>query len=185
MLKEAGEWMLLTSEPGENLDNDQMVIRWYRLRWGIEQWNRVQKEGCRVQASQLDDVRDIQRLAAIVGVIAVRLLQLRDLAGLREEDEERPPEPLPEGRPDDPKALATMVPAVWIMVVAGLAKTTVEQLTPRQFRLAIARRGGWLGRRSDGRPGWKVIWRGWYDISLMVEGAELHAAAATPAPRSG
>jgi hypothetical protein len=182
---EAVEWMLLTSEPVENLAAAQQVIRWYRLRWVIEEWHRVEKEGCRVQASQLDDVQDIQRLTAIVGVIAVRLLQLRDLAGSREKDADESPEPLAEGGPDDPKTLSTMVPAVWITVVAALAKTSREQLTPRQFWLTIARRGGWLGRRSDGRPGWKVIWRGWYDISLMVEGAELHAAATSPPPRCG
>ena len=39
-----------------------------------------------------------------------------------------------------------------------------ETLTPKQFWRNIARQGGWIGRKSDGRPGWKTIWRGWYDV---------------------
>ena len=50
------------------------------------------------------------------------------------------------------------------------ADLAAEALTPRAFLLTIARRGGYLGRKHDGRPGWKVLWRGWYDIERMAEG---------------
>ena len=58
-------------------------------------------------------------------------------------------------------------------MVAALANVDPMKLTPRRFFLAIAQRGGYLNRKRDGRPGWKALWRGWYDISQMVRGAQL------------
>jgi hypothetical protein len=167
------DWMLLTSEPVEDFESAQQIIPWYQYRWVIEEWHRVLKEGCRLEASQLDDATDIQRLSAILSVISVRMLQLRDLAGFS--DSKLSTNPLESGRPDDPQALQKSVPKMWISIVSYLAKIEATQLTPRQFWLTIAKRGGWVGRKGDSRPGWKVIWRGWYDIHMMVQGAELCA----------
>jgi len=155
------EWMLLTSEPVDDDAGARRCLQWYGCRWIIEEWHRALKEGCRLEHSQLDDVRDLQRLAALLGVIAVRMLQLRDLA-----DADHP-------QADNPAALQRTAPRLWIEVVSRLANRAWEDLTPREFLLAIARRGGFLGRKHDGRPGWKVIWRGWYDVQRMVEGLEL------------
>ena len=92
----------------------------------------------------------------------VRLLQMRDLA-----DDSSP-------EADAPAALQRRVPALYVAVVAGLAKQDPESLTPRRFWRTIAKRGGYLGRKHDGRPGWKVIWRGWSDIVQMVRGIEIY-----------
>ena len=34
----------------------------------------------------------------------------------------------------------------------------------------IARLGGHLGRKSDGMPGVRVLWRGLRDLQMLVEG---------------
>lgn len=158
------DWLLLTSEPLDDLAAARRVMGWYEGRWLIEEWHRVEKEGCKLEASQLDDAADIQRLAAIVGVIAVRLLQLRDLAEASVTDA---------SSADDPARLQGTVPSMWIVMAAALAQLEPARLTPRQFWRTIAKRGGWIGRRRDGRPGWKAIWRGWYDLHCMVQGAQL------------
>lgn len=158
---EAVEWMLLSSLPAEDLASALMVIGYYTRRWLIEEWHRCYKEGCGIEASQLDQAKDVQRLGAIVGVVAVRLLQMRDLA-----DEKHP-------QANDPKALQQLVPPLHIQLVARLCRADAATLTPRQFFLAVAKRGGYLGRRRDPRPGWIVLWRGWHDILQMVCGAEL------------
>ena len=53
------------------------------------------------------------------------------------------------------------MPPLWIAMVSNLADVEPQKLTPQWFYLTIARRGGYLNRRSDPRPGWKVLWRGW------------------------
>ncbi len=30
-----------------------------------------------------------------------------------------------------------------------------------------------LGRKSDGEPGWITIWRGWQKLYMFIHGAEL------------
>lgn len=155
------EWMLLSSESVESNADAEGCLQWYCHRWKIEEWHRALKEGCRPERSQLDDVEDLQRLAALMGIIAVRLVQLRDLA-----DADCP-------EANNPVALQQAAPPVWIKVVSRLGGVSQEALTPRDFLLTIARRGGYLGRKHDARPGWKVIWQGWYDIERMVEGVEL------------
>jgi hypothetical protein len=166
-------WMLLTSESVEDLKSAQRIIQWYQRRWVIEEFHRVEKEGCRLEASQLDDASDIQRLAAILSVISVRMLQLRDLAGLNGAKTKLTSKSSEFDRADNPQALQQSVPKMWILVASYLAEVEAAKLTPRQFWLTIAKQGGWIGRKGDGRPGWKVIWRGWYDIHMMVQGAEI------------
>jgi len=158
------EWMLLTSEPVQSDADAKRSLCRYEKRWTVEEWHRAEKEGCRVERSQLDDVDDLQRLAALAGVVAVRMLQVRDLADADSPDAE------------NPAALQQAAPPEWIALVSRLADLPAEALTPRMFLLTIARRGGYLGRKHDARPGWKVLWRGWYDIERMVEGLALMRA---------
>lgn len=165
-------WMLLTNEPTETAEQSWERVAWYRCRWLIEEFHKVEKSGCRLEASQLDDGADIQRLAAIVAVTAVRLLMLRGLA-----DRAR------HAADQAPAVLQRAVPWMWIVVVARANKknsTDPATLTPREFWLRIARQGGYIGRKSDGRPGWSTIWKGWYEFMLMFQGAELMHQAPRP-----
>lgn len=157
------DWMLLTSEAVASFEDARRIVGYYQQRWVIEEWHRALKEGCRLEHSQLESIENLQRLVALLSIIAVRMLQLRDLA-----DPKRAGATI-----DDPAALQRTCPGLWIAVVAALAGIDPMRLTPRRFHLAIAQRGGYLNRPRDGRPGWKVLWRGWYDITQMVRGAEL------------
>lgn len=161
---EAIDWMLLCSEKVEDLQTAEQMLDWYSKRWVIEEWHRVLKDGCNLESSQLHQADAIECLATLLGVVAVRLLQLRDLAGLGLD---------PAGsEADDPAALVRSVPRIWIHVLAVHQRLDAKAMTPRQFWIAIARRGGYIGRKRDGRPGWKAIWQGWYDYIQMVEYAE-------------
>ena len=166
------DWMLLTCEPTETVEQSWQRVDWYRCRWMIEEFHKAEKSGCHLEASQLDDGDDIRRLAAIVAVTAVRLLMLRRLADLQRQS------------PDQaPAALQRAVPWLWIVVVARANKKDPADpatLTPQEFWLRIARQGGYIGRRHDGRPGWSTIWKGWYEFMLMFHGAELLAAPLPP-----
>ena len=45
--------------------------------------------------------------------------------------------------------------------------------TNRNLIRAVARVGGFIGRKSDGEPGWQTIWRGWQRLMWMCQGANL------------
>jgi hypothetical protein len=150
-------WTLLTSEPVGSVDDAWRVVDWYAQRWIIEEWHRVLKEGCRLEKSQLDDGMDIQRLAMILGPVAADMLALRELA----DDPQKA---------DDPKALEAHTRPEHIAVAAGKLKLKPEQVTPKKFWKLVARLGGHLGRKSDPRPGWKCLWRGWQQLDLLAQG---------------
>lgn len=151
------DWMLLTSEPVRDFKDAQRILGWYMHRWIIEEFHRAMKEGCRLEASQLDHADDLQRLAAMDGIVAVRLLQLRDMG--------KPGHP----DADSPQALRAWAPDEWIRLVAAMEKKPVESMTPAFFLRAIAKQGGFLGRKCDGHPGWITIWRGWKSLQPMVD----------------
>lgn len=167
------DWMLLSSEPVATTRQALRLIGLYRRRWVIEEYHKVQKSGCNLEHSQLEDAQALRRLAALVGVLAVRMLWLRDLANThlsktKPASGKRPPDS------QQPAVLQKLMPPLWIKIaarLAGLGKP--ETLTAQQFWRVIALRGGWLGRKHDSRPGWKVLWRGWHELALLVQGAEL------------
>ena len=57
--------------------------------------------------------------------------------------------------------------------------TLVERLlqikikTVGDFWRALARMGGFIGRKSDGEPGWQTIWKGYKRLQDMLLGASL------------
>ena len=46
-------------------------------------------------------------------------------------------------------------------------------MTVYEFWRLVARLGGFLGRKSDGHPGWRAVWDGWAYLSNLTEGARL------------
>jgi hypothetical protein len=48
-----------------------------------------------------------------------------------------------------------------------------EGWTCRSIVRAIARLGGFIGRKSDGNPGWQTIWRGFQKLMVLVAGYDL------------
>lgn len=43
-------------------------------------------------------------------------------------------------------------------------------MTAQEFWKRVAMLGGFIGRKSDGDPGWQTIWKGWMRIQDMLEG---------------
>lgn len=156
------EWVLLSSLPVTTLTEAQRAIDWYTCRWFCEDYHQCLKTGCRVEHSQLDDGADLQRLLGFAAPIAVRLLQLRQAARTV---------------PDLPAT--TLVDPLMVQVLARRQKVEWQTMTAEQFWHSVARLGGHQGRRRDGDPGWRTVWRGWRYLSDMTEGAQLFASPNT------
>lgn len=171
------EWLLLTSEPVNAFEQADACVEWYTHRWKIEEWHKAEKTGCRLEASQLKHADAIRCLAALTAVVAVRMIQLRDLAQAAMPKTSKRTE-TPNSTHSRPlsEALQAIVPRNWIRVVSHLAKCRPDELTPHRFWITVAKRGGFLARRSDGMPGWQTIWKGWSEVMLLVQGLELQSA---------
>jgi hypothetical protein len=68
------QWSLLTTLTVTTKEDAQQCLRWYTLRWRIEDWHRVVKSGCGCeQATHRTGVR-LQRVIAIDLVVAWRIM---------------------------------------------------------------------------------------------------------------
>ena len=70
------EWFVLSTREIACAAQAQECLRWYCLRWRIEDWHRVLKSGCRVEALQLKTAARLKRAIAFNLVIAWRIMLL-------------------------------------------------------------------------------------------------------------
>ena len=66
------------------------------------------------------------------------------------------------------------------LMIAQRAQVPVEDLTVQQFVREVARLGGFLGRQSDGQPGWQTLWEGWRYMQWFVAGMRFALEARPP-----
>lgn len=150
------EWLLLTSVPVLTLPDALERIDWYTCRWIIEEYHSCLKTGCAIENSRLQHAERLQRLLAFLSILAVRLLQLRDLSRTT------------------PHLLArTVVEGVLVQIVAYRTHTDPNTLTLATFWRSVATLGGFPGRKSDGQPGWKRLWHGWLRLLDWAEGVHF------------
>ena len=151
------DWILLTTLPVEDVDDARRIVRYYGYRWLIERFHYVLKTGgCHFEDSQLRSVEALHRLLGICSQVAWRLLWLTYQA------RETP----------DVACTAALSTVEWQALMAFTTKSPTPPASPPTLReavWAIAKLGGFIGRKGDGEPGVKVLWRGWIRLQDIVE----------------
>lgn len=147
------EWILLTSEPVECFEDAWIVIGYYEKRWRVEDYHKCLKTGCQVESRQYKTSDRLERVTAVLSLVAMRLLQLKFAA----RSEPSPP-------------ASDTVPRDWIAVLKRMRNITRPIETARDFLREVAKLGGFLGRKSDGEPGWITIWRGLNKLLQCLRG---------------
>ncbi len=140
-------WLLLTTLDVASFDDVVHCVRWYTYRWLIERYHYTLKSGCGIEKLQLETARRIEMALATYSIVAWRLLWLTYEARIN---------------PDSP-CDTVLETHEWQSLCATIDKTSHPPKTPPSLRDAvrmIATLGGFLGRKRDGEPGVKTIWRG-------------------------
>lgn len=150
------KWILLTTEPIEVFQDVMEIVRLYKLRWHIEEFHLILKSGCRIEKIQFETAERIIKLLAILAAVACRILHLTYLA--RTNPDLSCTEVLTE---HEWRALQTQIQGK-----PPLKKTHPPSL--KQAVLWIGRLGGHIGRKSDGMPGVRSLWKGWRDLQLLT-----------------
>ena len=70
----AVEWFLLTTIKIESAKDIEKCLRWYTLRWRIEDWHRVLKSGCKIDDLAHETAERLRRAIGINLVIAWRIM---------------------------------------------------------------------------------------------------------------
>ena len=149
------EWILLCNRPVPTWAEALTCVLQYATRWVIEEYHKALKSGLGAERLQLETAAGLMAAIAIMSVVALRLLDLRERVRA------------------EPAAAAEE---------AGLAPLELEVLqlkvgrtlcTVREVALAVGRLGGHLNRQADGMPGWQVLGRGMHTLQTLVEGVRL------------
>ena len=153
-VEEPIHWVLLTSWPCECFTQTRSVIGAYACRWLIEEYHKALKTGTHIEDSQLSSAKRIEALLAIHAPIAADLLQLKLLAN---------------NLPDETVSLDLLRPEALDILEKIIGRPECGWTNTSAMR-AIARMGGYVGRKNDGPPGWLSIWRGWLQLMLLLDG---------------
>jgi hypothetical protein len=151
---------LITSRAVNDWDAARYGTQIYECRGLVEDYPRCLKTGWRLEDRQLDHGDDLKRLLGFTALIAVRLLQLRQVVRTA---------------PETLAATAAPLDPLLVCLLAAKFTLAVSSLTVKTFWLLVAQLGGYLGRKSDGPPGWRTLWKGWRHLSAWAEGVRLLA----------
>ncbi len=158
--EKAVSWLLLTTLPVGNYVDACDCLEKYAYRWLIERFHYVLKSGCGIEELELETAERMDKALATYSIVAWRLLWLTYEA--RKNPEKRIDEVLEEQE--------------WQVLYLATQKNKALPTHPPKLREGvrqIASLGGFLGRKGDGEPGVKTLWRGWQRLQDMVVGWQL------------
>jgi hypothetical protein len=150
------DWILITSVPTETIEEIRERRDWYACRWMVEVFHDIEKNGCSEEDRRFETAEGMEACLAILSVVAVRIFQLRTAL---------------ECQPEEPaEQVATQAE---IEVVREVVKHKRGTFTVRDFVRGVASLGGFLGRKHDGNPGVKTLWRGYQRLQDLLLGYQL------------
>lgn len=159
--EEALRWLVLTSEPVDDEAAACRVLRYYTLRWRIEEFHKAWKSGTRIEHSRLQSGGNLERLAVLLAFVAVRLLQLREAL---------------EEPPDSARRCDEVLDEVqWKVLWLTRTRRALPKEPPslRWAYEALAKLGGWGDSKRTGRAGWQTLWEGWFALNERVDGYRI------------
>jgi len=154
------EWLLVTNVPGVDVNSAWERADWYARRWTVEDYHKGLKTGLGLEELQLTTKTGLRNAIAVLSVVAVGLVMLRELA----RDASTADQPI-----------ADWVPPSWVAVLSRWRHGTDGTLTTvREWTWALARLGGHQNAKHLGHPGWLTLLRGWARLQALIDGWELH-----------
>lgn len=149
-------WLLLTNYPTETEQDVIARIHWYSMRWHIENFHRVLKSGCTVEAVRLETSDRLKRYITLMSIIAWRLYWMVKVSRTQPQE----------------SCEIFLSEHEWKPLYCKTFKTRDLPSQPPTIREAIhwiARLGGFLDRKGDGEPGSTTLWRGWQRLTDLSE----------------
>lgn len=150
------EWYLLTNVETLSFDDALEKVRWYIQRWKIERFHYVLKSGCKIEELQQGDAAQLKKLILMYSIISCRILYMTYLA--RENPEL--------------SCEAVFEEEEWKVLYQMANKASNYPSKAPSIKEAVsylAKLGGFLGRKGDGDPGVKVIWRGLKELNTVLQ----------------
>jgi hypothetical protein len=172
------EWLLLTNVAVESLSDLSERIDWYECRWEVEEYHKALKSGVKIEGPQLQKGERLEPLLAVLAVVALELLRLRD-ASREESSANRRAVELVDPVLVEVLDRAVPAPGTKSQAAPAKSKTSVsasqawEAMSVREFYQRLAKLGGHLGNCQKRPPGWQILWRGYRELITLAQGVRL------------
>jgi hypothetical protein len=158
------EWRLYTSHRIVDASDALRVVKYYTMRWIIEDLFRtVKKEGVDYESSELESGKALRKLFVMAFMAAIQILQLRQARS--GQTVQKP------GLVFSPEQIAFME----CLLLRFEGKTEKQKNPFDKNNLAwacwiIARLGGWKGYASQRPPGVIILHDGWIRFQALFDG---------------
>lgn len=157
------EWLLLTTAPVDTVDDVLRVIHAYSLRWRVEDFHKAWKTGCKIEESQLEDITNVMRWAAIMASVAIRIERLKHLGRNHPE------------LPAKTEFAAEEIEAARLLADPQTVDRNVEPTMDTMVKW-VAQIGGYVSYRGRPPPGTKVLTRGYLRLQVVAEALRAQSA---------
>lgn len=156
-------WKLYTNEAINCATDALQIVRYYELRWRVEEFHKAWKSaGTQVESFRQQKRKNLEKVIVITAFIAVRLLQLRELVGDKKES----------------KSISCehyFSPLEWKLMWTKTEPSSIPKKPPSMYwaYYALAKLGRWYDSKGTGIVGWEALWDGWFTLSQFLEGAKF------------
>ncbi len=154
------DWTLLTNIEIVSFQDALSKIRWYTLRWRVEEYFKIIKSGFIVEDCRLNTANRLIRYLTVMSIVAWRVFWLTHIARTSPES----------------SALIYCNEFECKILTAKFSKKMKVRKSPpsiKEMVYWIAQLGGFLNRKSDGEPGITHVWRGIKEFHSIIQGAEI------------
>ena len=147
------QWHLLTTLEVKDANRAQQVVEYYLQRWRIEDFFRVLKSGCKIEALLFRTAERLRRVIAIQPVIAWRIMVMT-LLGRQSPDW-------------NPEIMFTSDELDFLNDYAKIYRLEPPASLGPAVQL-MAHLGGFRQRKQDKVPGHQIIWNGYNKLSTSL-----------------
>ena len=148
-------WNLATDETITNAVDALQQATEYESRWTVEDFHMGLKTGCAIEQRQFKSRHAIENFLSMASAQTWQMLWLRQQA-----------------RAATPSTVATILSPGQREALHVLCSHLPRDANAKESLAAIAKLGGYFGRKSDGPPGWRTIWKGFQYLMTYAEGFE-------------
>ncbi len=149
------KWVLYTNLPLNTQLDAERVVRYYKMRWQIENYFKVLKDGCcHVEHASLRSFERLEKYTMLFSIIAWRMFWMKFIYHT------------------DPHLPAKTVLTdfeIEVLKVRHKDKVDKRKLKIGEALKLIAMFGGYNNRKGDGPPGNITLWRGFLIVRDRAE----------------
>ncbi len=156
-------WYLYTNEKINTQEEALDIIRYYELRWRVEEFHKCWKSaGTKVESLRLQSKSNLEKMIVITAFVSTRLLQLRELITNKNEAKKV-------------EVSVVFSKLEWQLLWVKTEKKKPPETNPSLYwaYYAVAKLGRWHDSKRTGIVGWNALWSGWFTLTQLLEGARL------------